>query len=125
MSRKIGDILARLKLVDQTYQIDFSLHENGYDSDDEGHEWQWKCPIFFIKTGPLFLNEAEIPYDTVERYTSKIFWKDRSTSIHRMISDTMTIRKARGECMPDWVSEKVSKLCEAGDNVWYKHISKR
>jgi hypothetical protein len=122
MSKAIGAVLARLSPFGKSsYQIDFSRHENYDDSDDEGHDWQWCCTIRFEYTNNLFLNTEEIPYDTVERYTSKTFWKDRSTTIIRLISDTLAIRKARGEPLPDW---SFSKMCEAGDNVWFKHTNK-
>lgn len=127
MSKKIGAILARLKPIgyQSSYQIDFSRHENYDDSDDEGDEWQWSHPIRFVYTNingnPLFLNTDEIPYDIVERYTSSTFWKVRSTSITRLISDTIKIRKARGESLPEW---SISKMCDAADSVWYKYKNK-
>jgi hypothetical protein len=122
MSKKIGAILARLTPIEKgIYRIDFSMHENDYDSDDEGDEWQWRYPIRFTHEGGLFLN-TEIQYDTRERHTATIFWKDSSTSIIKMITDTLKVWKASGESVPDW---PISKMCNAGDAVWFKHISKR
>lgn len=127
MSKKIGAILARLTPIgyQSSYQIDFSRHESYEDSDDEGNDCQWNYPIRFTYTSingnPLFLNTDEIPYDMVERYTCSTFWKSNSTTIIRVISDTLKLRKARGESTPDW---SISQMCTAGDYVWYKRQNK-
>ena len=118
-SKKIGSILARLKRMNTTeYQIDFTCHENEYDSDDEENSWQWSHPIYFSYVNKMFLNTGDIPYDTREHYTARIFWKNESTTITKMIEDTMMVRKARGEPIPKW---SMSKLCNAGDSVWWKY----
>lgn len=117
-SKKIGSILARLSRIgNNEYQIDFTCHENEYDSDDEEDSWQWSHPIRFSYINEQFLNTDDIVYNTRERYTARIFWKNESRTITKMIEDTMTVRKARGEKMPEW---SISKLCNAGDTVWWK-----
>ena len=119
MSRpKIGAVLARLqKLSYPMYCLDFTEHLNEYDSDDEGNEFQWSHPIRFEFRNGCFLNREDIPYNTNERYTAKVFWEDQSTSIDKMVEDTMRVRRARGEVMPRW---SVGKMCNAADQVWYK-----
>ncbi len=124
--KKIGSILGRLlRIGDREYQLDFTCHENEYDSDDEENSMQWSHSIRFLYSShngtEQFLNLNEISYDTRERYTARIFWKNESTTIIKMIEDTMAVRKAKGEKIPVW---SISKLCNAGYSVWWKHKTK-
>ena len=120
---KIGTVLARLtRLGTYLYRVDFTAHENDYDSDDEGDEWQWSHPIVFTHTktrtgDETFANDSEIPYDTCERYTARTFWLRDSTTITKLIYDTMAIRRARGEMMPSW---SLSVMAKAADAAWFK-----
>lgn len=114
----IGKIFARLTRlsVPGMYRLDFTEHTNEYDSDDEGDDWQWSHSIEFEYDYRTFANLDEIPYGTSERYTGCVFWRDQSTTIAKMVTDTMRVRKARGENI-DW---PVHKLSNAADTVWYK-----
>lgn len=123
MSKKIGSIIGRItELAYPYYRVDFTRHNNAWDSDDEDDLWQWSHAIrFSYEHGPngmIFLNRDEISYNTAERYTGRKFWSDDSTSIVRMIQDTMMLRKARGDPLPPW---SLSSVYRAGDNAWDKY----
>lgn len=124
MSRRaIGSVYARLTELDYPYyKIDFTTHINLDDSDDEGDDWQWSHAIKFAYLDRQFLNTGEIPYNTVERYTSKTFWKDQSLSIQKMVADTFRVRKARGENTPLW---GMAKVLQAAEDIWWKHHNSR
>lgn len=116
--RSIGSVYARLTdLTYPNYRIDFTTHMNADDSDDEENDWQWSHAIKFAHVSRKFLNTDEIPYDTVERYTCKTFWKEQSTTIQQMVADTFRVRKARGDPIPPW---PMSKVLAAAENIWWK-----
>lgn len=101
------------------YRVDFTTHDNAYDSDDEEHDWQFKFPIRFSYQDGLFLNKDEIPYNTSERYTARTFWANESTTIGKMIRDTFAVRRARGETIPAW---SLAQICSVADDKWYRYI---
>ncbi len=78
----------------------------------------WSHPIKFAYLDGQFLNTDEIPYNTVERYTNKTFWKDQSLSIQQVVADTFKVRKARGDSTP---LSGMDKVLQAADAIWWKH----
>lgn len=116
--KKLGTISARLtELAYPEYRIDFTSYVNLYDSDDEGNDCQWSCPIRFTYLNQTFLNKDEVEYDTRERHTCKVFWAKESTTISKMVATTLMVRKARGESLPAW---PLSVMCRAADDAWDK-----
>lgn len=123
MPRKVGSISARItELAYPYYRVDFTRHNNVWDSDDEDNESQWSYPIRFSYTrgseGMVFLNTDEIPYNTAERYTGRVFWENNSTSIVRMIQDTFVVRKARGYPDASW---SLISIYVSAERAWEKH----
>jgi hypothetical protein len=113
---RIGAIYARITEISYPmFRMDFTRHNNAYDSDDEENERQWSHGICFSHEGGLFLNEREIPYDQRERYTCKVFWKADSTTLFQMIDDTFEVRRARKEPTPPWSR---SSLHRAAEDAW-------
>lgn len=115
MSR-IGAIFARVTEISYPlFRIDFTRHNNAYDSDDEENERQWSFAIRFTYDGKHFLNEEEIPYDHRERYTCMVFWKNESCSLAKMIDQTFRIRGAKKESVPTWNRRAIHY---AAENAW-------
>lgn len=117
---KVGTIRARITPMDYPYYcVDFTRHNNADDSDDEADDWQWSHSIRFsyeVEKGKrVFKNEAEIPYDTRERYTNRVFWLSESSTIMRMIRDTFSVRQARGDPTPSW---SIQQSCAAAEAAW-------
>jgi hypothetical protein len=120
MPKRIGSIHARItELAYPYYRVDFTRHNNVWDSDDEENDCQWSYSIRFayenVKGAMLFRNLDEIPYDTTERYTARVFWQTHSTTIMRMIQDTFAVRRARGDPLPPW---SLSAICHAAEKEW-------
>lgn len=120
MRTAVGLIRARISELDYPYyRVDFTRHNNEWDSDDEEDDWQWSYSIrfFYERRGEdlIFLNTDEIEYDMRERYTAKVFRSDYSTSIVQMVRDTITVRAARGERIPPW---PLSTLGLAAEAAW-------
>lgn len=121
----LGSIVGRITEFEYPYyRVDFTRHNNDWDSDDEQDEWQWSHSVRFsyqrVSNEMLFQNTDEIPYNTLERYTGRTFWATDSTSIIRLLRDTFAIRKARGEALPPW---PLSAVTAAADLAWDNYRS--